>query len=81
MKVSVEYDGEGNILAVIAHVPATGEAAHTVLEAGPGYNVAEFDAPGVKDYKDYDNLQKFRQEHRVELKHGGHRLVPKSTAG
>jgi hypothetical protein len=73
MKISVEYDQQGVIHAVVTVPP--GDDSHTTLEAGPGRHLAQLDAQEVKSFDDYDSLRKVRHEYRIEAQHGQARLV------
>lgn len=75
MKIFVEYDSVGTILAVGVSMNADPGAGRMKLAARPGCHAIELEAPHVKHERDYDQLRSIKREHRVELHSHGHRLI------
>jgi hypothetical protein len=75
MKILVVHDTQGNIRSI--GVPSTKSGGHAMLKPQQGYQIAEIEAPDVRDELDYEHLHAIREHFRIEVAGGHPALAPR----
>ena len=75
MKILVMHDPQGNIKSI--GVPSNKSGGHAMLQPQPGYQIAEVEAPDVRDVQDYEHLHAIREHFRIRVVNAQPTLVLK----
>jgi len=77
MKIQVEYDERGNVLAIAIPHQVTGILPYAGLKPRPKHSVSYVEAQGVSHQNDFENIRRVKCNFRVDDGQGLPKLVPK----
>ncbi len=75
MRIQVEHDKDGKVVAVAIPYERPGQVAYAALRPRPGLNVAYVEARELTSEQDLEKIHELKREFRVQHREGLHRLV------